>query len=79
MADNENPEGSASTPPEGAPPQQERPRMGGSARSGGGAGGRGGGGRGGQGAGPQDVPAEYRSHVGRMTAEATTPRLRAFV
>lgn len=51
MADIENPEGSAGTPPPGdAPPMQERPRTGGSARSGGGAGG-GRGGRGGQGRG----------------------------
>ncbi|MDQ3417921.1 MAG: M14 family metallopeptidase [Acidobacteriota bacterium] len=26
-----------------------------------------------------EIPAEYRSHVGRMTAEATIPKLRAFV
>ncbi|HVJ28535.1 MAG TPA: hypothetical protein VM493_13390, partial [Vicinamibacterales bacterium] len=45
-----------------------------------GGGGRGGGGRGsGQAPGPQDVPAEFRSHVGRMTTEATIPKLRAFV
>src|SRR5687767_3271450 len=50
MADIENPEGTAPTPPGDAPPMQERPRMGGSARSGGGAGGRGGG-RGGAGGG----------------------------
>ncbi|MEO7823539.1 MAG: 30S ribosomal protein S5 [Gemmatimonadaceae bacterium] len=51
MADNENPEGTA-TPPADAPSPQERPRMGGSARSGGGVGGRGGGGgRGGVGGG----------------------------
>jgi hypothetical protein len=37
------------------------------------------GGRGGQGPGPQDLPAEYRSHVGRVTAEATIPKLRTFV
>ena len=43
-----------------------------------GGGGRGGG-RGGAPAGPQDVPSEFRSHVGRMTAEATIPKLRAFV
>lgn len=58
MAEKENPEGSAASPPEQSPPEQqpavERPRMGGSARSGGGVGGRGGrggGGRGGPGAG----------------------------
>jgi hypothetical protein len=40
-------------------------------------------GRGGRGAGPQlapgDVPAEYRAHLGRVTAEQTIPRLREFV
>jgi small subunit ribosomal protein S5 len=55
MAENENPEGAAATPPAEQPaPAQERPRTGGSARSGGGAGGRGGrggGGRGGPGGG----------------------------
>jgi len=49
------------------------------AAAGAGGGGRGGGGRGGAPAGPQDVPAEFRSHVGRMTAETTIPKLRAFV
>ena len=43
----------------------------------------GGGGRGGRGGapelGPQDVPAEFRSHLGRVTAERTIPQLRAFV
>jgi hypothetical protein len=40
----------------------------------------GGGGRGaGQGGpDPQDVPAEYRAHLGRVTAEQTIPRLREF-
>jgi hypothetical protein len=41
------------------------------------------GGRGGRGGAPDltatDVPAEYRSHLGRMTAEKTIPQLRAFV
>jgi hypothetical protein len=44
-----------------------------------GRGGRGRGGRGGQVPDPSDVPAEYRSHVGSMTAERTIPQLRAFV
>jgi hypothetical protein len=42
----------------------------------------GGGGRaGGRGAGadPADIPAEYRSQLGRMTAETTVPQLRTFV
>jgi hypothetical protein len=39
--------------------------------------GGGGGGRGG-GAEPQDVPEEYRAHLGRVTAEQTIPRLREF-
>ena len=43
----------------------------------GGTGGRGGG-RGGA-PDPQDVPAEYRGHLGRLTAEATIPQLRQFV
>jgi small subunit ribosomal protein S5 len=60
MAENENPEGQATSPSEQPAPEQERPaaqerpRTGGSARSGGGAGGRGGrggGGRGGPGGG----------------------------
>ena len=44
-------------------------------------GGRGGrGGRGGQPAlTPADVPAEYRTHLGRVTPEVTIPRLRQFV
>jgi hypothetical protein len=42
-------------------------------------GGRGGGGRGGAPVNPQDVPAEFRSHLGRVTAEQTIPPLRAFV
>ncbi|HSC29243.1 MAG TPA: M14 family metallopeptidase [Vicinamibacterales bacterium] len=40
------------------------------------------GGRGGRGGGappPDDVPAEYRSHLGQVTAEGTIPRLREFV
>ncbi|MEO6214260.1 MAG: peptidase, partial [Vicinamibacterales bacterium] len=41
------------------------------------------GGRGGRGGGPEltaaDVPAEYRTHLGRMTADRTIPNLRAFV
>jgi hypothetical protein len=41
------------------------------------------GGRGGRGGGPEltaaDVPAEYRSHVGRVTADRTIPQLRQFV
>ena len=41
------------------------------------------GGRGGRGGGqpaltPADVPAEYRAHLGRVSAEATIPRLRQF-
>jgi hypothetical protein len=44
-----------------------------------GRGGRGRGGRGGQVSDPSDIPAEYRSHVGSMTAERTIPQLRAFV
>jgi hypothetical protein len=46
--------------------------------SGTGRGGRGGG-RGGQAPDLADAPAEYRSHVGSMTAERTIPQLRAFV
>jgi hypothetical protein len=39
----------------------------------------GGGGRGGgPGPSPQDVPEEYRAHLGRVTAEQTIPRLREF-
>ncbi len=41
------------------------------------------GGRGGRGGGPDltaaDVPAEYRSHLGRVTADRTIPQLRQFV
>ena len=44
--------------------------------------GQGGGGRGGRG-GPalsaEEVPAEFRTHLGRVTAETTMPQLRAFV
>jgi hypothetical protein len=43
-----------------------------------GRGGRGGG-RGGAPMNPQDVPAEFRSHLGRVTVEQTLPQLRAFV
>jgi hypothetical protein len=47
------------------------------------AGGRGGGGGRGRGGapapGPADVPAEYRTHLGRVSAEQTIPRLREFV
>jgi hypothetical protein len=39
----------------------------------------GGGGRGGGAPAPQDVPAEYRAHLGSITAERTIPQLRAFV
>ena len=46
-------------------------------------GGRGSGGGGGRGGAPEltaaDVPAEYRTHIGRMTAEQTIPQLRQFV
>jgi hypothetical protein len=40
--------------------------------------GDGGGGRGGA-PPPTDIPAEYQSHVGRVTAERTIPQLRAFI
>ncbi|MBA2301173.1 MAG: peptidase [Acidobacteria bacterium] len=43
--------------------------------AGGGRGGRGGGGQ----PGPTDVPAEYRAHLGRITADVTIPKLREFV
>jgi Zinc carboxypeptidase len=43
----------------------------------------GGGGRGGRGAGggpnPQEIPEEYRSQLGRVTADNTIPQIRAFV
>jgi hypothetical protein len=39
----------------------------------------GGGGGAGGGPQPQDVPDEYRAHLGRMTAQQTIPRLREFV
>jgi hypothetical protein len=44
----------------------------------------GGGGRGGRGAGaggpdPATIPAEYRSQIGRVTAETTIPQIRAFI
>jgi hypothetical protein len=44
-----------------------------------GPGGGGGRGRGGPALDPAQVPAEYRSHLGRITAEQTVPRLREFV
>src|SRR5438128_12222906 len=46
--------------------------------SGSGGGGRGAG-RGGGGAAPQNIPAEYQSQLGRVTAEATYPRLKEFM
>ena len=45
------------------------------AGGGGGRGGRGGGG----GAAPQNIPAEYQSQVGRVTAETTYPKLKEFL
>jgi hypothetical protein len=48
------------------------------AAAGSGQGGRGGRG-GGAGPDPQSIPAEYRAHVGRVSAERTIPQLRAFV
>lgn len=46
----------------------------------GGGGGRGaGGGRGGAGAAPSNIPAEYQSQVGRVTAETTYPKLKEFL
>ena len=45
----------------------------------GGGGGRGGGGRGGQETAAADIPQEYRSQLGRVTAERTIPQLRQFV
>ena len=39
----------------------------------------GGGGRGGGGPAPDDVPAEYRSQLGRVTAETTLPQIRTFM
>jgi hypothetical protein len=41
--------------------------------------GGGGRGRGGQQPDPSQIPAEYRAHLGRMTAETTIPQLRRFV
>ena len=41
--------------------------------------GDGGGGRGGGGGQPTDVPDEYKSQIGRVTAERTIPQLRAFI
>jgi hypothetical protein len=41
--------------------------------------GGGGRGRGGQSPDPATIPAEYRSHLGRVTPETTIPQLRAFV
>ena len=46
---------------------------------GGGIPGAGGGGRGGGQPAPEDVPAEYRPHLGRVTPERTLPQLRAFM
>ena len=45
----------------------------------GGGGGRGGRGGGAGGPAPEDIPAEYRGQLGRVTAERTIPQLRAFV
>jgi hypothetical protein len=42
-------------------------------------GGGGGGGRGGGGPSPDDVPAEYRPHLGRVSVETTLPQLRTFM
>ena len=39
----------------------------------------GGGGRGGGGPSPDDVPAEYRPHLGRVSVETTLPQLRTFM
>jgi len=39
----------------------------------------GGGGRGGAGPAPDDVPAEYRPHLGRVSAETTLPQVRTFM
>jgi hypothetical protein len=48
-----------------------------------GGGGRGGGGGGGRGAGagpdPQSIPAEYRSQLGRVSADRTIPQIRTFI
>jgi hypothetical protein len=44
-----------------------------------GAGGGGRGGRGGGGAVPQNIPAEYQSQLGRVTAESTYPKLKDFL
>ena len=60
-----------------APPQAGG-RSGQPAGQGRGGGGRGGG-RGGAPLNPEDVPAEFRSHLGRVTVEQTIPQLRAFV
>ena len=50
------------------------------AGAGGGRGGRGGGGRGaGAGPDPQTIPEEYRSQLGRVTADRTIPQIRAFI
>ena len=62
----------ASTRPEGA-------RSGQAAQPGAGVGGGRGGGRGGAPMNPQDVPAEFRPHLGRISVEQTLPQLRAFV
>src|SRR6202008_2525535 len=43
------------------------------------AGGRGGRGGGPGGADPQSIPAEYRSQLGRVTADRTIPQIRTFI
>jgi len=62
--------------PGGAVPAPPGPSTG----SGQGGGGSGRGGRGGGGGpNPDDIPAEYRAQLGRITAERTIPQIRAFV
>jgi len=39
----------------------------------------GGGGRGGAGPAPDDIPAEYRPHLGRVSVETTLPQVRSFM
>ena len=50
---------------------------------GGGIPGGGGGGRGGRGGGggpsPESIPAEYRAHLGRVSADTTLPQIRRFL
>jgi hypothetical protein len=46
---------------------------------GGGRGGRGGGRGGGAGPDPQSIPPEYRTQLGRVTADRTIPQIRAFI